>query len=409
MKRLALLCGAGISVPVGMPRTQDITSIVLSGKNIARHTDMTYYPHEPIDDDKFSAIDRESPARVCAFLDILKRECDRFYRCDKSDQENKWWYKSFGKHTTNYEDLYYLAVQLHDSDTHEFENPAVQPFIEKLLGMDNVKRIMAGEDEYSSDPWGIAKLLLETCNYIRSIASTLLNSRPKTLDPLKTICDACEDRRFVRVDVYTLNHDNVLEAALLDSGIGYADGFSEPINEVRYWEPRLLDSQNARVCILKLHGGVNWYWFTPPGRLGRLGIPVCRDIDHTISPEGVMQRASALPDMLMGTFNKLMSYTVGPYVDLHLRFFTRLNEVDKLVIVGYGFGDKGINQRVLTWLAEPDHKAVVIEPNPDTLNLYARGAVRMNWKYLRDAGKLVHIEKGIQETTWEEIRGHLEE
>ena len=397
MKRLALLCGAGISIPVGMPKTQDITALVLSGKNVARHTDTTYCFHEAGDEDEFSAIDRDSPARVCAFLDILKRECDRFYCRDKSDL--------FGKHTTNYEDLYYLAVQIRDSDTHEFENPGIQPFIDKLLAMNEVERILA---QGCHNEWDFGELHSETCGYIRGVVSSQLSRKPKGLDRLNAICDACQERGSDGVDVYTLNHDRVLEEAFEASGVDYTDGFSKPVNQVRYWDPGLLDDPGKPVRIHKLHGAVDWYWFSSGSSVGRLGIATGPDLYHTNSPEGELQRPGPFPEMLIGTFNKLMSYSAGLYSELHCRFFSRLNEVDRLAIAGYGFGDKGINERLLTWVAQPGNKAVVIEPCPDTLNLYARGAVRRHWKDFRDAGRLIHIEKGIEKTTWNEIRGHLD-
>lgn len=408
MKRLALLCGAGISIPVGMPKTQDITYLVLSENDIARHTDMSYYLDDRGEEGEPSAIDRDSPRRVRAFLDILKRECDRFYHCDKTDEENADSYETFGKHVTNYEDLYYLAEQIHDCDTHEFENPAIQPLIDKLLGMDEVKRILAQGAGLHHDEWDFGRLHSETCGYIRSVVSSQLSRKPENLDRLKVLCDACQDGDFSGVDIYTLNHDTVLEELLEVSGINYADGFSEPVNEVRYWDPQLLDDPRTPVHIHKLHGGADWYRFGAPGGTSQLGIATCSDWNHTKSPEGDLQWRDPFPEMLMGTFNKLMNYTSGLYAELYCRFILKLKEVDRLVIAGYGFGDKGINEHVLKWVVEPGHKAVVIEPNTQTFDLTARGAVRKHWKKLRDDGKLLHMKKGIEETTWGEICEHLD-
>ena len=41
--RLAFLCGSGISIPAGMPTTGEITSRILAGDGIIRHTDGNYY------------------------------------------------------------------------------------------------------------------------------------------------------------------------------------------------------------------------------------------------------------------------------------------------------------------------------------------------------------------------------
>lgn len=109
--------------------------------------------------------------------------------------------------------------------------------------------------------------------------------------------------------------------------------------------------------------------------------------------------------MLVGTFNKLLTYNYGIFGDLISRFHINLDCYSKLLISGYGFGDKGINTKVLDWVwTEENHRIVLVEPNPDELKAKARNAVSRAWDRLIKEGKLRVIQGGIQEVTADEIR-----
>lgn len=47
-KNICFLLGAGISIPAGLPSTDEITERVLSGNNIRRYSDENYYPSESV-------------------------------------------------------------------------------------------------------------------------------------------------------------------------------------------------------------------------------------------------------------------------------------------------------------------------------------------------------------------------
>ena len=68
--RLAFLCGAGLSIPVGMPSTREITEKILRGDGVARHTNSNYYFGNP----RYShmGIGDEYVPKVCGYLAILK-------------------------------------------------------------------------------------------------------------------------------------------------------------------------------------------------------------------------------------------------------------------------------------------------------------------------------------------------
>ena len=115
---VAFLLSSGVSIPAGMPSTPDITGQVLSGRGIRRHTDTTYGFGEPLY--AHAGFEDEYLPRVLRLLEILKAQVDEYY-----DYEPR--------HPANYEDLYFLARQICDSESGEYYNPAVQPLFDKIV------------------------------------------------------------------------------------------------------------------------------------------------------------------------------------------------------------------------------------------------------------------------------------
>ena len=70
----------------------------------------------------------------------------------------------------------------------------------------------------------------------------------------------------------------------------------------------------------------------------------------------------------------------------------------------YGFGDKGINTRIIEWAySTKQNVLVVIHAKPESLKKKARGAISKNWDEWLQNSKLVLIQKWIENTSWKEI------
>jgi hypothetical protein len=246
--RIAFLLGSGVSIPAGMPSTMDITEKILSGEGVKRHTNGNYYFDQSLYAHK--GIKDKYVKRVVTFLEMLKVEIDLYYL-------NHPW------HSTNYEDLYYVASQIKDSLSEEYDNPAVNPIIDKILP--NICPLLIGNDREIGEEWELRQELLylahEATNYIHDIVWRLLTKEPRRTDHLKSLKDACLDCQLSCIDIFTLNHDTVLEQYLSQNGIQVTDGFGEPLNEVRYWNPNLFETGSSKVRLFKLHGSVNWFRF----------------------------------------------------------------------------------------------------------------------------------------------------
>jgi hypothetical protein len=200
----------------------------------------------------------------------------------------------------------------------------------------------------------------------------------------------------------------VIEQFLGRCHVKYTDGFGPPINDVRYWSPKRFEDHSYNVRLFKLHGSVNWFLFRPNTETGRnepVGIPLGGDFWHTRNPDGELQLPlDGRPVLLAGTFNKMLQYTTGIYADLYCQMYRAFRETDILILCGYGFGDKGINTRLIEWAySSQQNVLVVIHGEPESLKTKVRGAISKNWDEWLQNRKVVLVQKWIQNTSWEEI------
>lgn len=371
-----------------MPKTNDITELVLSGIDVWKQSEGNYC----LEKNKLSGWDVLETSRITKFINILKQEIDIFYQHGSQQRE------------TNYEDLYYVADQIRNAEDGDYDNPAVQPLIDKILP--DCVQLMTKTDLHGE--WNLLNLASEATYYIKDIAWRLLLRHPDDLSYLSRFLPPLDSKAIPLINVFTLNHDTILEQWLSQNGVQLIDGFSDPVHGVRYWKPANLAGTSAQVKFFKLHGSVNWFPYHPniiqPG-VESVGIPPDWDFQNTLDPEGHRQRPLLpRPVILMGTFNKMLDYTNGIFADIYCLFRQALRDTEKLVISGYGFGDKGINIQIVEWMyLSQNNKIILVEPKPENLKIRARVVIQNHWKDWITQNKLQIISKGIENTTWDEI------
>lgn len=273
-----------------MPKLHEITERVLSSEDIKTDKD------------------------VREFLYRLKAEIEEYYKKHKF------------KSDINYEDLYYMARQISDSESGEYANPAVQPLVDKIR--DEIKHLLEKTDH--PNELLLHDLAAQAMEHIENVVCESLNENKelKPLDYLECIKEACEDESFSRVDIFTLNHDTVLEKYLgrylNQNKIRFTYGFFKPEGEEnRYWNPRLFNSKFFKIRLFKLHGSINWYRFRPqdakdwgddlfgiPSSSNRVGLQIKDAKDRMLF---IYKR----PMLLVGTYNKMLEYHSGIYTELH--------------------------------------------------------------------------------------------
>ncbi|TET66624.1 MAG: hypothetical protein E3J56_14110 [Candidatus Aminicenantes bacterium] len=373
-----------------MPSTEKITETVLSSGDVIRHTNERYYLWPG------KNMGKGYVKRIQSFLWELKFEIEDYY-------------KRFGR-DVSYEDLYYVASQIEDSKTGEYPNPVVQSFIDKILPQ--VESLLCGREGESRRRWTLNELASEATHCIHDVTQCLLHRDPSGMEHLSVLNDACLDNELSAIDIFTLNHDTVLESFFSNKQIAFADGFGKVENQVRYWKPHLYENKAHKMRIFKLHGSVNWFRFRPEGGDWYdelIGIPLKGDPDDTRSPQGKKQSApDNRPMMLIGTTNKILQYVKPIYADLLSRFYSSLQNSGHLVICGYGFGDREINTQMSYWVfSSPDLRITIVDIEPEKLRRRMPASMFGKWdKWIKER-KLATIRKRIEETSWADIKERI--
>jgi hypothetical protein len=294
-----------------------------------------------------------------------------------------------------------VCSQLTGHNSGNFENPVVVPFVQQLLAH------LRSSCPYTTEK-KVYALAAEALPYIADVVARELRKPPTTLDHLSFIYDACTNPRYDIIDIFTLNHDCLVETFLRSKKADFVDGFGKPDRRVRYWDPRVFQNEDSKVNFFKLHGSVDWYRLRPDGagwEQEAIGIPLDGDASHAQSKDGRLLLAmDGRPHMLIGTFNKMLEYTGGVFLDLLWQFRHRLRLTSHLLVCGYGFGDKGINTQLTEWIYSNAAKRLcVIHPQPDDLRDSARGAIGNKWEDWKKNRRLIIVPKRVECVTFAEV------
>ena len=152
IRRVTFLFGSGVSMPAGMPSVSQITEKVLSGIGVMRHTDGNYYFGQPLY--VHAGFPDEYIPRIVKFLKRLSVEIEQYYISDP-------------ERVVNYEDLFYVAAQIHDSELREYDNPIVQAFIDKILP--DIEPLFEGQRNEIRRKWKLHEIAVEATHYIHDI------------------------------------------------------------------------------------------------------------------------------------------------------------------------------------------------------------------------------------------------
>ena len=359
------------------------------------------------------------------FLDWLKSQANSRY----AEIPERW---------VNYEDLAYLAGQISDDLIANYENPALQPFVRNALidlsglFLEAAPGLARGE---------MQKLAGSAVDYIRQVVALLLSKAPTETSHLQIFADACQDPLVSEVNLFTLNHDSLLETSLRERGVTVVDGLRDASDGSRRWDPSVFDAAvgEKHVNLFKLHGSVDWFRWGPRQERSRDNVAIGNaDRDggfvgtyHARNPKKPLYEhvlASEGPRILAGTFNKILDYSSEVFIELHHRFHRALRDCRTLVICGYGFGDKGVNTRIAEWRHKSwNPKLLIIDPAaPSKIVQRARGAIQREIAVLHpetaigpfSPGTVLHWRNGLEERlkctgdpviTWERIRAVLQD
>lgn len=323
------------------------------------------------------------------------------------------------RHAVNYEDLAYLAAQIRDDWLGQYETPALRPLI--CSALDSLPGV--------SSEGKLGELAGHVVDYIADAVAGMLARKPSQSKYLGIFRKAASDCRLEEVNLFTLNHDRLLDQFLRSKGVAVVDGFDEENNlGVRKWNPALFDCWRTHVAtpavrLFKLHGSIDWRRFCPQEAQGDehalnpwveeyVGIRSNPALANAKDGQGRTHEEFDRALFLAGTFNKMFDYLNHVFLELHYRFHRTLAESARLVVCGYGFGDKGINNRIVDWMClstgQGKRKLILIEPRSlEAVRLSSRGAMAgklMTWKA---EGSFVHLKDQVEDVTWDRLSEQL--
>jgi hypothetical protein len=382
--KTAFLLGAGASKDAGLPLADDLTGKVLNDESgILQRWDNP--PYQP------GGLKSTSQGMAQSILPFLRWIKVQVECADTSDN-----------HVANYEDLAYMAAQIRDHLLGEYDNPTVHPLIQKALC--EVWPLLPGKLQPRCELKRIAE---ETAKYITHATCCAVHGVGCNLDYLRFLIEVPPQCNEGALNIFSLNNDTLVEQFLLMKRKPFIDGFSPALPaEEGQWEPSLFEESAAAetIRLFKLHGSINWFrWRRPPksrrdkfirtdpenGSGGQKRRTDCRS-----TPEGS-------PEILVGVFNKMLHYLSALYLPLHYHFYRELETTDALIVYGYSFGDKGINQRIVDWMeGKVNRKMVVVGPHAKERGKKARPAIGMTWEQWRKSGKLVPCSYKVGYLNW---------
>ncbi len=300
------------------------------------------------------------------------------------------------------------------SELNQYSNPLSKSFLERHWNTLYSMNLAGNISEYAMseiDP--VQRLFSKITETIQDDVVQLLGPTKYKLDTLEIWNEVANDPDISCLHIYSLNHDLLLEKLFHKNETIYNDGFEiKSIVRCPVWNRNLFKSDDYKVHLYKLHGSIGWTFTRINGNEAFCRYPIDESSCSLDCPQKIKGICSPFqrPEILVGTYDKMLEYTHDIYLDMFHLLYKRLIDMDtkNLIICGYGFGDIGINNILHYWIGLPGiRKAIVIEPDIDGMLNRASPSISKRWKDLIETGRFVKIPKGIHEIDWQCVKSKL--
>jgi len=178
---------------------------------------------------------------------------------------------------------------------------------------------------------------------VRGEIVKLLKSRKASLAYLSRLSDFIPARG--RLEVFTLNYDCCVEDACAATKTYLTTGF-DPVN--KQWKAQLFHGKPRGINLYKLHGSLRWFGTTDTKKLAR---GLWTDSYFFLEVKAKYRRSlpktfevSEEPTLILGPPPKLQ--TDDPFLTLFHKFHHSLRQAKTCVVIGYGYGDDHVNEKV---------------------------------------------------------------
>lgn len=351
-KQVAFFFGSGISIPSGFPSVYDITKA-------ARDEDWHLYSGGsfwPGANPNPMIPDTVTPT-VKAFLAKVS-DCAADYLAELA--------RPAAGRDPHYEDLFSLAEQALRPETDHVPNLAAVEFLRRLRR--ETASLHCGFNGGSVGGDGFVGLATAACEFLHWVVHHKLHAGGKVRRGLQLISETA--LAVDSMDVFTLNHDLLVEAQLKSDGIrdvesGFDDRSHGEFSVYRsgWWEDTKLP--RGKIRFFKLHGSLNWWLYDFPGWARQYAIPDGDAFHSKDQNDKFVKPVEWKAAFLSGTIVKEMRYGVGLWAELFAAFRSHLASHTHLICCGYGFGDTGVNQRLVQWMSDRldgSNRLVILTP-----------------------------------------------
>ena len=382
-RKAAFFFGSGISLASYPPGVASVWGITDSVFNAEWHftTAKTFAPGRnpnPIISDDVT------PA-VKAFLQCVKACADEYIKALS---------KSRPPRATHYEDLFSLAEQASRPELDHVPNLAVIEFLQRLRRdtasiHSNFSNPVVGSDSFVS-------LAQTSCEFLHWVVDHTLRTMVRSrsgLGLVPLVAGAVNE-----LDVFTLNHDTLIEEELSAHGLSYESGFGDRTHgSFSVYQPGWSKlPRKVTTRIFKLHGSLNWYLYQFPHWARQYAVPDGDPFHGRDQAGNLVDPVEWKAAFLSGTIVKEQRYGQGFWSELFTAFQDHLSQHRCLIFCGYGFADPGVNMRIHQWARNlpGDNRIVVLTSDDENKffsdkpawmhELRSRGQIRLVNKYLQD-------------------------
>ena len=377
--RAAFFFGSGISRDSGAPMVDALPDSLGHGAWEA-HTDLRFYPSK--------APSTGEAERAQEFVRILAAHINPHLQHHE-------------RRDANYEDIYAAALQIVWDETSEIINPLVA---ESVALIRKATEHLFRNQRPHIDRNAFASLADRATDLVQW---TVFHELAKATKPVGMEAISATAKQTDELDIFSLNHDLLIEHELDRNGITFADGFGARWGDdvLRFsWS---WNTPGTKVRLYKLHGSLNWYFFRTKlfDQFGK----VKGDPEHCKDENG--HRLSLLqpqPRFLTGTTVKEQSYGTGLTGEFFGEFRKRLATHETVICCGYGWEDKGINIRLNQWLRDNLKNKIVILHKGSEDEIRQKRFWFFRWDDYERAGKVLVFPHWLSECTVQDLQSFFD-
>jgi hypothetical protein len=377
LDEIVFLIGSGLSCAAGLPSVDKITDEIFDMENVFKHSDNHFYKNKFKPSKEIFAEYYEYNEVIEKILRIASCEVEKYYS---------------NNYKANYEEIYYLVKQI--DDKFEYDNPAILTFIEKVNV--EIKSLLKGYINFNES-------IRNSVKYIEDTIWHILAKKYENLTVLNFLLEKIPEND---INIFSLNHDYLIEQIFQEHKIEYINGF-KPFNKgIKIWDDNLFD-QKSRIKLYKLHGSVSWVRYIIDNFRGYFYADIgINDIYNLKDNEGNYLWPAEGPRFLIGSVNKILEYSREIFSELFYRFHCVLKNTNLLIIIGYGFKDKGINSKIIEFMFYSFKNKIIIIDKKEKEELLkdARFAIQNNIPKWQNEKRLRFICKDIKDLLFEDLK-----